>query len=166
MSERELELKKEMKSLYLEYSKAEDMLINRIASMEMEREKFPSRMSDAESSLEDLILSAARHKHDAISLTRDSISISESMNIDCDYFCSQIKLFMAESFLKEHGFDKTTESLRDAYVSSNQELRQIMKLMGRVKAIANVSEKLVRAFESDETNYRKLMERQTKLTGL
>lgn len=164
--EKELEIKKEIKELAEEYAKMETFLGSKLDSLIVEQEKFPKQFSGKMEDYEDHILLASQCKHKAIELTKDLVAIFESMNADYAYFSSQMKLYLAESFLQEHGFDKPTEALRDAYVSADETLRTFLKTKGRLKALSNAAEKLVKAFESDETNYRRLLERQTRLTGI
>lgn len=164
--EKELQIKLEIKNLLSEYSKMEKFLANKLDSLISEQEKFPKQFSGKLEDYEDYILLASQCKHNSISLSKDMIAIYESMNSDYNYFASQMKLYLAESFLQEHGFDKPTEALRDAYVAADDGLRDFLKVKGRFKALTNASEKLVKAFESDETNYRRLLERQTRLTGI
>jgi hypothetical protein len=163
--EKELEIKKEMKALLSSYRDGESLMSKRVDDLIVEQEKFPKKFSGSTEDYEDYILLASQCKHHAISLFRDLTALYESINTDFNYFSSQLKLYLAESFLSDHGFDKPTESLREAYVSSDETIRDFSKVKARIKANANASEKLVKAFESDETNYRRLLERQTKLTG-
>lgn len=154
-----------MITLYSQYKEGESIMSKKIDNLILEQEKFPKRFSGQNDDYEDHILLASQCKHEAISLFRDLIALYESINTDSNYFASQLKLYLAESFLSEHGFDKPTEALRDAYVSADETIRDFLKLKARIKADSTAAEKLVKAFESDETNYRRLLERQTKLTG-
>lgn len=164
--EKEIEIKKEMKTLLFSYLEGESLMSKKIDSLIIEQEKFPKKFSGKTEDYEDYILMASQCKHQAIALFRDLTALYESINTDFNYFSSQLKLYLAESFLSEHGFDKPTESLREAYVSADDTIRNFSKVRAKIKANANAAEKLVKAFESDETNYRRLLERQTRLTGI
>jgi len=164
--DKEIEIKSEIKTLLAEYSNMEVFLGKRLDSLILEQDKFPKQFSGELEDYEDHILLASQCKHKAISLSKDLIALFEAMISDYNYFSSQMKLYLAESFLQEHGFDKPTEALRDAYVSADENLRDFLKIKGKMKALSNAAEKLVKAFESDETNYRRLLERQTRLTGI
>jgi hypothetical protein len=126
-------------------------------------EKFIGREKD---DWEDHILLAANAKHLTIELWRDSSGSFESISADIDYFEANIVIHIADAFLTEHGFDRSTDKLRESFVKTNPLMRDLLKLQGQLKALSSASEKLVKAFENDETNCRRLLERQTKYNGL
>ena len=144
-------------------------IINKeIRILEEKKAKFPEKYlaKATEGNYEDLLILASQLKHKSISLSRNITGVYVAVDAELDYFESQILLYFAEYFLKEKGFDKITDLLRNSYLSSNRELKKLKVLKGKLKAVEKSAESLVRAFESDEVNFRKFLDMKNKLRGL
>lgn len=114
---------------------------------------------------EDALILASQLKHRSIQMLKNSTGLYEAAKIDVDYLESQLLLNVADEFLRDK-FDKITDNLRRAFVSSHKGLKSLLKVKGKLMALQEASEKLVRAFESDEVNCRKFVEMKNKLKGM
>lgn len=139
-----------------------------IKALDDRQKKFPEKyMARAnEGNYEDLLILASQLKHRAIVVTRNVTGALVELDAELDYFESQILLYFAEYFLKEKGFDKITDLLRNSYLKSNKELKKLKVLKGKIKAVEESTEALIKAFESDEVNFRKFLDMKNKLRGL
>jgi hypothetical protein len=115
--------------------------------------QFPQAFVDSEK-FEEWTLIAANCKHRALDLSRRCVALNSSVDIDGGLLTANVLLNEAEAFLKDRGFERATDSLREAVVSHNKDLAEFMKLKGRIKALFEAAGRLHRAFETDETNFR------------
>jgi hypothetical protein len=164
----EKDLIESLKKSLENYSEGYKILEKEYKNLEEQQRKFPEKyLSRAtEGNYEDLLILASQLKHRSIKINRNSTGILVNLDTDLDYYEAQILLFFAETFLKEKGFDKVTDLLRNSYLSSNKEIKKMRSLKGRVKALKDSAESLVRAFESDEVNFRKFLDMKNKLKGM
>ena len=133
--------------------------------LQKEQGLLPKTYTNNNQDFEDHILAAANSKHKAIELYRTSLTAYDSICAELEYFSAQLKLYLSEGFLKEHGFDRATDSLRDSFVKSNVTIKDLIKVKGDLESLSGATERLVKAFENDETNCRRLLERKTKYLG-
>lgn len=167
LSEKEKAIFDEMEQRLEGYRTLHDeILIKEYKNLQKEQGKLPKHYTDNNQDFEDHILAAANAKHQAIELYRSSLTAYDSISADLDYFSAQLKLYLAESFLQEHGFDRPTDSLRESFVKSNATIKDLIKVQGKLESLSGATERLVKAFENDETNCRRLLERKTKYQGL
>ena len=164
-TDKEQEVNTEMDSATKSYELMEKTLMGSFKQLQANQGQLPKKFIGQDDDYEDFVLQSADSKHKAIELWRDSLGSYESLSADLDYFTAQLKLYVAESFLSEHGFDRATDALRDSFVKSNKKIKELIKLKGKLESLSGASERLVRAFESDEVNCRRLLERKNKLTG-
>ena len=126
------------------------------------KEGFPARYLD-KSEFEDLVLKASAAKFRAAQVARKLSGLASEAEYELDFLVANFKLYISDDALSEK-FDKITEGLRDAYVNSKIELKELGKLVSRVKIFADSAEKMIRQFDSDEINFRRLLDRQ-KMMG-
>lgn len=150
------------------FAEASKLIEAEMKSLEARQKKFPEKYLQKanEGNYEDLLIQAAQLKHKSILLNRNVAGIYVAIDSEIDYYESQILLYFAEYFLKEKGFDKITDLLRNSYLKSSKELKKLKILKGRIQGNQKASEQLVRAFESDEVNFRKFLDMKNKLRGL
>ena len=163
---KEAEYKKEMEDSLNLYKAAYFDLFKVYEALRKEHGTLPQVFIGRKENYEDHILKAAGCKHKSIELWRDSNGMFESLIADLDFFEANIQLYLADEFLQTHGFDRATDKLRESYVKTNPLIKDLIKEKGKLKSLAGASEKLVKAFENDETNCRRLLERQTKYVGI
>jgi hypothetical protein len=114
---------------------------------------------------EDLVLFVANCKHEALELWKYAMALYESMETDQEYYSSRFYLDVAEDYLFSKGFTKITESLRNNFLSSKEVIRDFKKFSAEASALKDASRKLVDAFESDEVNFRRFLDRKSNLGG-
>lgn len=150
------------------YVEGYKLLEKEMKSLEDHQQKFPGKylQKASEGNYEDLLILASQLKHRSIKLNRNSAGLLVNTATDLDYYESQILLYFAEVFLKDKGFDKVTDLLRNSYLSSSKEIKKLRVVKGKLKALMESAEALVRAFESDEVNFRKFMDMKNKLKGI
>ena len=150
------------------FEEALTILNKQLKGLELRKQKFPEKYlkKAADGNYEDLLILASQLKHDSISLHRNTTGMFVKISAELEYYESQILLYFAEEFLKDKGFDKVTDLLRNSYISSNKELKKLKIIKGKYKALEKSAEQLVRAFENDEFNFRKFMDMSNKLKGL
>lgn len=167
LSEKEKAIYDEMETRLSGYKDLHDeVLMKEYKNLQKEQGKLPKTYTNNDQDFEDHILAAANAKHQAIELYRSSLTAYDSICADLDYFSAQLKLYLAESFLQEHGFDRPTDNLRESFVKSNATIKDLTKVQGKLEALSSATDKLVKAFENDETNCRRLLERKTKYLGM
>jgi len=127
------------------------------------KEGFPVQYIE-NTDFEDLILKASNAKFQAILLARKINGFSSEVQYEVDYLISIFKINIADEALSEK-FDKITEGLRDAYVNSKKQLKNIRKLNDSIQVFADSSEKLIRMFDSDEINFRRMAEKKNRMMG-
>lgn len=115
---------------------------------------------------EDLVLFVANCKHEALDLWKYSMALYEAMETDQEYYSSRFYLDVAEDYLFSKGFTKITEALRNNFLSSKDVIRNFKKISAEASALKDASKKLVDAFESDEVNFRRFLDRKSNLVGL
>lgn len=150
------------------YMEGYKLLDKEYQNMEAQQRKFPEKYLKRaeEGNYEDLLILASQLKHKAIKINRNATGVLVNLDADLDYYEAQILLYHAEVFLKEKGFDKITDLLRNSYLSSSREIKKLRVYKGRLKALKDSAESLVRAFESDEVNFRKFLDMKNKLKGI
>jgi hypothetical protein len=134
-------------------------LLSQVLSLEEVQQTFPIKASE-DAPYDDLVLASASCKHKAISLLRDSITAAKSAEIDLSFCESFILLDKAQELLVDKGFEKFTDSLRQAAVAYSEELKELSKAVAKVKSVEETCQRLCRAFESDEVNFRKMYDKQ------
>lgn len=115
---------------------------------------------------EDLVLFVSNCKHEALDLWKFSIALYESMEADSDYFNARFFLEVADEALRDKGFGKVTEALREHFLNSKNEIRSFKKVAAEALALKDASKKLVDAFESDEVNFRRFFDKKLNLVGM
>lgn len=158
------EVTEEIKALYARYKQGQEILEKELTQLNTQREKLPKKFSEKEDFEDSLILSS-QLKHRSITLQRNATSISGTLDIDYDYIYAHLLLYSAEDFLKDK-FDKVTDKLRDQYVNSKKDLKALLKVRVKIRAVEDSAAQLVRAFESDEVNCRKFLDLKNKLKGI
>jgi hypothetical protein len=150
------------------YIEGYKLLEKEVKSLEDHQQKFPAKYltKASEGNYEDLLILASQLKHRSIKLNRNAAGLLVNTDTDLDYYEAQILLYFAEPFLKDKGFDKITDLLRNSYLSSSKEIKKLRVVKGKLKAVMESAESLVRAFESDEVNFRKFMDMKNKLRGI
>jgi hypothetical protein len=164
---KEAEIEKQMTESLKSYDSIYESLLSVYQELRGKHGELPQTFVGRKNEhYEDYILKAANCKHQAIELWRDSTGSFESLIADYDYYEAQMQLYLAESFLQEHGFERSTDKLRESFVKTSPLIKDLIKTRGKLKSLSGASEKLVKAFENDETNCRRLLERQTKYSGV
>lgn len=150
------------------YVEGYKLLEKEVKALEDQQQKFPGKYLSraSEGNYEDLLILASQLKHRAIKLDRNAGGLLVNTDTDLDYYEAQILLYFAEPFLKDKGFDKVTDLLRNSYLSSSKEIKKLRVVKGKLKHLMDSAEALVRAFESDEVNFRKFMDMKNKLRGI
>lgn len=150
------------------FEEAYKIVDRELKSLEIRQQKFPEKYitKATEGDYENLLILASQLKHKSITLSRNITGVMVALIAELEYYEAQILLYFAEYFLKEKGFDKITDLLRNSYISSSKELKKLNVLKGKLKALEKSAEQLVRAFESDEVNFRKFLDMKNKLKGL
>lgn len=131
-----------------------------------EKESFPSSYlrEKGEHDFEDLMLKAASYKFKAITLARKYNGLAADIKVELEFVRANFKLNISEEALKTK-FEKITEGLRDAYVISKLEIKSLTKLNDRVQNFADSAEKLIKSFDGDEINFRRLADKKNKIMG-
>lgn len=142
-----------LKKLFEEYQKLYIELSDQKDALQKEREGFPKKYIENED-FEDWTLKAASLKHQGIRLFSLCAALRTSIDIDVKHAISHILIDEAEDFLKDRGFQKVTDSLRESVVSYSKEMKELLKMQGRIEVLFDTVSKLTRAFETDETNLR------------
>lgn len=150
-------------SLFEKYKEFDKRLKEDYQKLIKLKESFPVKYIESED-FEDLVLKASNAKFNAILLARKSNGLSSEIKYELEYLVSVFKLNIADEALSEK-FDKITEGLRDAYVSSKKELKNLKKLSENVDIFAESSERLIRMFDSDEINFRRMAEKKNRMMG-
>ena len=158
------DLDKELTRIQSEYKKIYEGILKKEKDMEVRHEEFPVTFLKDEK-YEDLVLKASNYKHRSIQLMREATAVSGSCKADLEYLEAQLKLYSADTFLKEK-FDKITDSLRNSFVKSKRQMRDLQKILKGLEAVQVGAEKLVRAFEADEVNFRRFHQLQGTTIGL
>lgn len=158
------ELDKELSAISARYKTLFKTLELKHKKLDSAHEGFPKTFL-SETKYEDFVLQASQLKHESIQLLREALALSSSCKTDYEYLESQLKLYSADSFLKDK-FDKVTEGLRDSFVKGNPHMRVLKKSLSGLESLAITSEKLVRSFEADEVNFRKFHQVKGSITGL
>lgn len=127
------------------------------------KESFPVKYIEKDD-FEDLLLKASNAKFKAILLARKLSGLSSEVEYELEYLISNFKLNIADEALSEK-FDKITEGLRDAYVKSKNEIKEMAKLRDKISILADSSEKMIKMFDSDEINFRRIAEKKMRLLG-
>jgi len=122
------------------------------------QKSFPVKISK-DISYENLILQAASCKHRALALSRDCLAVTASANIDLKYWQSYVLLDKSDELLRDKGFDKFTDTLRQAAMANNEYLREFAKVEAKLNGLEETSTRLFKAFESDEINFRKMYDK-------
>ena len=165
---KEVEIEQGMTGALELYKKSFDILLSTYESLRKQHgslpQKFVGRQKDEH--YEDFILKAANCKHQSIELWRDATGSFESLVADLEYFEANLQLYLADAFLQDHGFERATDKLRESFIKTNPLIKDLIKTQGKLKSLSGATEKLVKAFENDETNCRRLLERQTKYLGV
>lgn len=129
------------------------------------RPKIPETFSQAYDYESDL-LKTAQMKHKAVELFGSSLELKLLIEADIAYFTSQLKLHTATEFLKDSGFDKISESLRDSYVASNSKMHELAKIFAKVRALADTIDKICWAISADEKSLQIMLTEAKKLKGM
>lgn len=158
------ELDTELAKISAEYKTLFQTLEKKHKALDSVHEKFPKTFLK-DTKYEDLVLVASRHKHEAIQLLREVLAVAGACKTDSEYLDGQMRLYSADTFLKEV-FDKVTDSLRNSFVNSNPHMRKLKKALKGLESLSITAEKLVRAFEADEVNFRRFHQVQGNITGL
>lgn len=140
------------------YSDIYGELLSKIEELENIQHGFPVKVSK-DFAYDDLTLQAANCKHKSLTLIRMCLTASGSAEIDYKYAQSFILLEKADEILKDKGFDRLTDSLRQAAMASSDELRRFSKVVVDIKALEETCTRLFKAFESDEVNFRKIYDK-------
>lgn len=151
------------KKLYTTYNEMETKLRSEYNKLVTLKETFPVKYIEKDE-FEDLVLKAAAAKFHAIVVVRKLTGLSSEIDYELSYLISNMKLYIADDALSEK-FDKITEGLRDAYVNSKTELKDLAKLKDKVEILADSAEKMVKMFDSDEINFRRMAEKKHKMMG-
>jgi hypothetical protein len=165
MSKHDEDINKDLLISREAYAEVYREILKRYKQLQKDQKTLPSKFVQSED-FENHLLNAADLKHRAIEVWRDALACFDSIKADYDFYSSHMTLYDAESFLKERGFDRITDKLREAYVNANKDMNELTKEVGNIDALSQATERLVRAFESDETNCRRLLERKNKLIGI
>lgn len=152
-----------LRDLVKAYKEMEKKVYIQYASLINKKEAFPRKYLD-NVDFEDLMIQAASAKFDAIKVARLFSGLSADISVELDFLTANFKLNIADDALSEK-FDKITEGLRDAYVASKIEIKDLIKLNDRVSNYADSAEKLIKAFDSDEINFRRIADNKNKLKG-
>lgn len=148
-----LKIKSKGQSLQLEIANLKELL---------EREETLSFEVDEERIsyfYEDLLLFVAHCKYEAIDLWKFSSAAHDDVKADLEYFEAQMLLEVSESYLKRKGFSKISLDVRDAFLKSQEDLKDYKKLLGKFKSLRDSSKKLVDGLEANEVNFRKFADR-------
>lgn len=137
------------------YKKFEENLRKDYDELIKVKESFPVRYFEKEE-FEDLVLRASNAKFKAAVVARQLGGLASESKYEFEYMIANFKLYISDEALSEK-FDKITEGLRDAYVNSKVDLKVLRQLTARVAILADSAEKLIRMFETDETNFRRLL---------
>jgi hypothetical protein len=149
-----------------EYEELNAVLSKTYDELSVKHERLPAKIVDNKEDFENHMLFSAHQKHEALKLWKNAMAGFTSIDLDVSGFVSELKMKVAETFLQEHGFDRATDALREAFVMGVDELRSLMKIRAHLEVLAKVSERLVRSFEGDETNCRKIMDKINTLSGI
>jgi len=120
-----------------------------------------------DSNYDDLTLQASDAKHRAIELEKILQGLNDDMKIEIESAEANLVLYFAPQFLKDLGFDKPTSDMIGRYLNNEnlKVLKDLKKLHNLVDKLGTSAERLIRAFEADEVNFRRIMDKQTKLIG-
>lgn len=130
------------------------------------KEGFPTKFVDQkDEDYETHMLEAANAKHESIVSARRFTGIASEVALEIEYFESLFKIELADSALSLK-FEKITEGLRDAYVKTKKELKDLKSFHQKMSNYAKSADRLVRAFESDEINFRRLADKHNKMHGI
>lgn len=149
--------------LYSEYKKMDSFLKKDYDELIKIKETFPVRLVESED-FEDLLIKASNAKFKAIVLVRKLTGLYSEIEYELDFIISNFKLYIADDALSDK-FDKITEGLREAYVNSKSDLIDLKELKKSIEVFADSAEKLVKMFDSDEVNFRRIAEKKNKLLG-
>jgi hypothetical protein len=147
-----------IKTLTAFYNEGHDDLLAQIEALQKKQNAFPIKvMKDI--AFDDLVLQAASYKHQSLTILRRCIAAAESAELDYKFSESFFLLNKAGELLRDKGFDKVTDSLRQAATASCLELRDLAKSVACVRSLEETCSRLFRSFESDEVNFRKLYDK-------
>lgn len=161
----EKDLNDELIALHTEFMTGKNLIEKEYTKLENLYDTFPKNFS-AKVDFEDFLIKSSICKHQAISLMKNSMALYGRIECDLDYYESIIKIYLAGDFLKNKGFDRITDTLRDSYISSNKNIIALRKIKKEFKTFEESSEKLIRLYEGAEINCRKFVEMKNKLKGL
>lgn len=121
------------------------------------KDQFPESY-DPKADLESSLLLAGSAKHKAIQLWRAAMKAHGMILKDCEYFTAELKLNTSEEALKDKGFTRITDTLRDTFVSNHGGLLELTLISEELRSHSKCAEALARAFEGDENNFRRILD--------
>lgn len=130
-------------------------LVKPVEFLEAEQDKFPVQVNP-ENEYDSLTLKASNLKHKSIQLMRDAITAHGNAEVDFSHAQSVILIDKADESLKDKGFEKVTDTLRQAAVANSVELREFEKVVRKLGSIKETVSRLARAFENDEFMFKEM----------
>lgn len=115
---------------------------------------------------EDLMLIVQQGKMHSIDIFKVALGVREEIDIKVNYFESHLLIYHAGTSLGNLNFEKITDKLREAYVQTKKELAELKIILSRFESLISSLEKLYKALENAEINYRRFMEKTDKIKGL
>ena len=153
----ELEVNEEIKEAFQQYHSILVDLKDLYSKIEEQYKNLPSTRK-LKIDYEDAVLLSSSCKFESNKAWKMSVQAHESIQVDVDYFTSVLKYEVSEQSLKNKGFDKITDSMRESFVRMNKPLKDLLKASAELLSIRLSLEKNVRGFDNSETSYRKMAE--------
>lgn len=161
----EKELMDEVKENYDVFSRLYLKFTNQFQKVEKLKESFPLKFVSKDD-FEDLMLLAQQGKLNSIDILKVCLGIRDEIQIKIEFFESHLLIYHANTHLANLNFDKVTDKTREAYINTRKNLTDLKLLLSRFNSLVSSVEKLYKALEAAEINFRRFMEKKDKLQGL
>ena len=103
---------------------------------------------------EDLMFRTSELKNLTADLHKFANDLGVDLKGDVEFFEAGIKLGRADNLLKDKGFLKITETIRSVAMDSLIEVREMRRVLGKVRSLSMALLNLFESLKMDETNFR------------
>lgn len=126
------------------------------------KESVAKMKSDVElkttNDIEDALLLTIEVKHEIISLGLLLRDLSAEASHELNKGKSKISFGESDDVIKDRGFSKITQDLRSSFQFIDKELSEISRVCNETSGLIEYTDKVLRAIEGDENNYRKILD--------
>lgn len=147
--------KKEITEMTKRLSGLKDSINSRLQEIKDNRNYAGDIMATIDEAEANLLL-ANRVKTAAIDLDLTSSQVLMAANELLNRSEAAVRLGMADTLIKERGFPKVTEALRESVILTDQDLSNLRKLISEIKPLNSAVNAYLWCLKEDETTWREL----------